>query len=256
MPLASCCALSCRPLPPTFVRFAAAAEDNGRATAASAPSGQQPTAEASVKVPAAGAAGTVPVASAPAPAPANAGSGSSTATTSGSGSSSSSEDTTAALQKKYLHASMSGARGLCCNHAQCNACELLLLHHCSCVSAGCLHAACTSAAVPVRPADPHQAHRPPLVSPRPTSPAAAVILFKEWVPTSGGAYIASCLAIIAVAVAVQALKAMSQQTEARWEAQRHAGAWVDTSGSGSPSEGGGRVGAGGMVGLERGRLPA
>lgn len=71
-------------------------------------------------------------------------------------------------------------------------------------------------------------------------PCAAVILFKDWVPSSGGAYVASCLAIIALAVVVQALKALSLQTEARWEAQRHAGAWVDTSASGSPSEAGGQ----------------
>lgn len=33
-----------------------------------------------------------------------------------------------------------------------------------------------------------------------------MILFQSWIPTSGGAYIASCLAIMAVAVAVQASK--------------------------------------------------
>lgn len=33
---------------------------------------------------------------------------------------------------------------------------------------------------------------------------AAMILFQSWVPASGGAYVASCLAIIALAVAVQA----------------------------------------------------
>jgi hypothetical protein len=69
---------------------------------------------------------------------------------------------------------------------------------------------------------------------------SAVILFKEWVPSSGGAYVASCLAIIALAVVVQALKALAQQAEARWEAQRTAGSvFIDGSGSGSPSEAGG-----------------
>lgn len=188
-------------------------------------------------MPAAGAAGTVPAASAPAPAPANAGSSSSTATTSGGGSSSPSEDATAALalQKKYLHASMSGAHGLCCDHAQCvRAAAAAPLFVCRCwLPARGMHLGCRACAL--RSAAPTA---PPITPPHPTCPAAAVILFKEWVPTSGGAYIASCLAIIAVAVAVQALKAMSQQTEARWEAQRHAGAWADTSGSGSPSEGG------------------
>jgi hypothetical protein len=67
---------------------------------------------------------------------------------------------------------------------------------------------------------------------------SAVILFKEWVPSSGGAYVASCLAIIALAVVVQALKALAQQAEARWEAQRTAGSvFIDGSGSGSPTYG-------------------
>lgn len=69
-----------------------------------------------------------------------------------------------------------------------------------------------------------------------------MILFKDWVPSSGGAYVASCLAIIALAVFVQALKALSHQTEARWEAQRRAPAFVDCSASGSPSEHGERHG--------------
>lgn len=47
---------------------------------------------------------------------------------------------------------------------------------------------------------------------------SAVILFKSWVP-SGGAYVASCLAIIALALLVQALKALSLQLEARWVVQ-------------------------------------
>ena len=42
---------------PAAAHLAAAAEDNARATAASSPSAQEPTAEASVRVPAAGAAG-------------------------------------------------------------------------------------------------------------------------------------------------------------------------------------------------------
>ncbi|KAL4855658.1 DNA topoisomerase 6 subunit A [Chlorella vulgaris] len=45
---------------------------------------------------------------------------------------------------------------------------------------------------------------------------SAVILFKSWVP-SGGAYVASCLAIIALALL--ALKALSLQLEARWVVQ-------------------------------------
>ena len=51
------------------------------------------------------------------------------------------------------------------------------------------------------------------------TPAAAVILFKSWVPSSGGAYVASCLAVIALAVAVQAVKAVSLRLEARWAMQ-------------------------------------
>lgn len=86
---------------------AAAAEDDGRAAAASAP--EAATGEASVKVPAAGTAGTTPAAGAPAPAPAGTGSNSSSATTSGgSSSSSASNDAPVTFQKMYLHASMSG----------------------------------------------------------------------------------------------------------------------------------------------------
>ena len=58
-------------------------------------------------------------------------------------------------------------------------------------------------------------------------------------PTSGGTYIASCLAVIALAVVAQALKALSLQVEARWEAQRRASGSGGGSGSGSGSPGGG-----------------
>ncbi|KAL4421473.1 hypothetical protein ABPG75_010764 [Micractinium tetrahymenae] len=53
---------------------------------------------------------------------------------------------------------------------------------------------------------------------------SAMILFQSWVPTSGGAYVASCLAIMALAVAVQALKACNLRLEARWAANRAAAA--------------------------------
>ena len=43
-----------------------------------------------------------------------------------------------------------------------------------------------------------------------------IILLKEWVPRSTGPFIASCLAIIAAAVLVQALKAWRLLTEATW----------------------------------------
>lgn len=51
---------------------------------------------------------------------------------------------------------------------------------------------------------------------------SAMILFQSWVPSSAGAYVASCLAIMATAVAVQALKAVQLQLESRWAAQRAA----------------------------------
>lgn len=53
-------------------------------------------------------------------------------------------------------------------------------------------------------------------------PCAARILFYSWVPT-GGAYVASCLAVMALAAALQALRALRAHCEARWAAQAAAG---------------------------------
>ena len=50
------------------------------------------------------------------------------------------------------------------------------------------------------------------------SAAAAMILFQSWVPTSAGAYIASCLAVLAMALAAAALKGYRLLLEARWAA--------------------------------------
>ena len=46
-----------------------------------------------------------------------------------------------------------------------------------------------------------------------------VILFKGWVPTNKGEYIASCLAMIAGAILVQFLKSLRLRVEARWAAE-------------------------------------
>lgn len=43
-----------------------------------------------------------------------------------------------------------------------------------------------------------------------------ILLIKEWVPRNGGQYAASCLAVIAAAILVQAFKAMRVSLEAQW----------------------------------------
>jgi hypothetical protein len=47
---------------------------------------------------------------------------------------------------------------------------------------------------------------------------ADIILLREWVPASVGAYVAACLAVAALAEGVQALKALRVLQEARWAA--------------------------------------
>ncbi|PSC68719.1 CTR type copper ion transporter isoform B [Micractinium conductrix] len=49
---------------------------------------------------------------------------------------------------------------------------------------------------------------------------SAMIVLQSWVPSSAGAYIASCLAVMAVAATVQGLKALGSQLEGRWAAAR------------------------------------
>lgn len=43
-----------------------------------------------------------------------------------------------------------------------------------------------------------------------------ILLIKQWVPRNGGEYAASCLAVIAAAILVQAFKAMRVSLEAQW----------------------------------------
>lgn len=49
-----------------------------------------------------------------------------------------------------------------------------------------------------------------------------ILLIKSWVPENGGAYAASCIAVIAAAVLVQALKAWRVMLEVRWVQRRQA----------------------------------
>eukprot|EP00887_Chlorella_sp_A99_P005704 scaffold1.g5704.t1 len=65
-----------------------------------------------------------------------------------------------------------------------------------------------------------------------------IILLKNWVPTNAGAYIASCLAVIATAVVAQALKAYRLVLEADWAAQRAAAAAAARAGSLGQGNGG------------------
>ena len=53
---------------------------------------------------------------------------------------------------------------------------------------------------------------------------AEIILLKSWVPQNAGTYVASCLAIIATAVLVQAIKGFRLVLEGDWAAQRAAAA--------------------------------
>ena len=52
------------------------------------------------------------------------------------------------------------------------------------------------------------------------SSISEIILFKEWVPTTGGAYAGALLCVLLAAVAVQALKAWRVMLEVRWAQQR------------------------------------
>mgnify|MGYP001810578284 CR=1 FL=1 len=130
--------------------------------------------------------------------------------------------------KMYLHASMSGRR----RAAQ--ACLLWAswLQHapvvqrvpqCRCSRCNCCADASNgwSARLPAcRPASGCMLYMPsPHLPPAPVC-CAAMIVLQSWVPSSAGAYIASCLAVMAVAATVQGLKALGSQLEGRWAAAR------------------------------------